>query len=136
MPANSIVQRHFSEPDRQLSSWEQIWQGPDRGLIKCWETGRTLAKQNPDLAELCKGGALPPLNWKGGVSRALKKNEKFGSLQYLAQWQGLRGEDLSVDLESEFKITCSTTGMVVTFTSDLAKLANQQSSTEEGDFNG
>lgn len=136
MPANSKVQRHFSESDRQLSSWEEIWQGHDRGLIKCWETGRTLAKQNPDLAERCRSGALPPLNWKGGASRALKKNEKFGALQYLAQWQGLRGEDLSVDLEAELTIICSTTGMVVTFTPDLTKLADQQSGAEEGDSNG
>jgi DNA helicase-2/ATP-dependent DNA helicase PcrA len=135
-PALLIVQRPFSEPDRQALSWEQIWQGPDRGLIKCWEIGRALGQQNSDLAECCKNGALPPLHWKGGAARALRKKEKFGSLRYLAQWQGLRGDDLYVDLETELTLTCSTTGMVVTFTPDLTKLADQQSSTEEGDANG
>lgn len=136
MPAPLIIQRLFSETDRQGLSWEQVWQGPDRGLIKCWETGRALAQQDSDLAERCRIGALPPLNWKGGVSRVLKKKEKFGALQYLAQWQGLRGEDLSISLEAELTMTCSTTGMVVTFTPDLTKLADQQNSTEEGDANG
>ncbi|QUE78221.1 hypothetical protein KCX70_10730 [Stutzerimonas stutzeri] len=130
------MQRSFSEPDRQALSWEQIWQGPDRGLIKCWEIGRALARQDSDLAERCRSGALPPLHWKGGVSRALKKREKFGALQYLAQWQGLRGDDLSVDLEAELTMSCSTTGMLVTFTSDLTKLADQQNSPEEEDANG
>ncbi|MGE8359392.1 UvrD-helicase domain-containing protein [Pseudomonas sp.] len=135
-PAPKVIQRSFSDPDRQALSWEQIWQGPDRGLIKCWEMGRALAHQDSDLAERCRSGALPPLNWKGGVSRALKKKEKFGALQYLAQWQGLRGDDLCVDLEAELKMSCSTTGMVVTFTPDLTKLADQQNSPEEGDANG
>lgn len=135
-PAPRVIQRSFSEPDRQALSWEQIWQGPDRGLIKCWEIGRALARQDSDLAERCRSGALPPLHWKGGVSRALKKREKFGALQYLAQWQGLRGDDLSVDLEAELTMSCSTTGMLVTFTSDLTKLADQQNSPEEEDANG
>jgi hypothetical protein len=76
------------------------------------------------------------LNWKGGVSRALKKKEKFGSLKYLAQWQGLRGESLYIDLEAELTMTCTTTGMVITFTPDLTKLADQQSSSDEDGANG
>jgi hypothetical protein len=65
------------------------------------------------------------LGWKGGVSRSLKKLEKYGSLKYLAQWQGLRGEDLDVDLSEERTLTCSRTRMVVTFTPDQAKYFNQ-----------
>lgn len=72
------------------------------------------------------------MHWKGGVSRALKKKDKFGALQYLAQWQGLRGEDLSIDLEAEVILICSATDMVVTFTPDLTKLADQLALTEEG----
>jgi hypothetical protein len=48
--------------------------------------------------------------------------KKFGSLQYLATWQGLRQLDLHVELENEVAITCSRTGVVVTFTPDLKKL--------------
>ncbi len=65
------------------------------------------------------------LGWKGGVDRTLKKQEKFGALNYLAQWQGLRGEDLSIDTSQEYTLTCSRTGMVVIFTPDRAKYLNQ-----------
>ena len=70
------------------------------------------------------------LGWKGGVSRSLKKNEKFGSLKYLAQWQGLRGEDLDIDLGEERSLTCSRTKMRVTFTPDRAKYFNQLAEAE------
>lgn len=130
------IHRPISEPIRTGLDWSVTWQGHDHGLIKCWEMGRTLALQDSELAERCKAGELPPLHWKGGVARALKKKDKFGALNYLAQWQGLRGDDLAVDPESEVTLTCSATGMTVTFTSDLSKLANQQSDTEEGNQPG
>lgn len=136
VPESLGIRHSFSEPCREGLTWEQIWQGPDQGLIKCWEVGRELALKNAALAELCRSNALPPLNWKGGNSRPLKKKEKFGAFQYLAQWQGLRGEDLCIDWDSELTMTCSVTGMVVTFTRDLTKLADQQSNTEEGDGDG
>jgi len=121
----TLVQRSISEPIRASQEWSATWNGPDRGLIKCWETGRTLITQSPELAARCKAEELPPMHWKGGVSRALKKKDKFGALQYLAQWQGLRGEDLNINLEAEVTLTCSATGMIVTFTPDLTKLADQ-----------
>ncbi|AOE86819.1 hypothetical protein [Pseudomonas sp. TCU-HL1] len=136
MVGTSLIRHLFSEPDRPKQGWADTWQGPDRGLIKCWETGRALATQNPDLAARCKAGELPPLHWKGGVARQLKKKEKFGALSYLAQWQGLCGQDLEIDLEAEVTLTCSATGMVVTFTPDVAKLAEQQNSADEGENNG
>lgn len=48
--------------------------------------------------------------------------EKYGSIFYLAMWQGLRGEDLQIDLAQESQRVCSRTGVTVIFTSDLAKL--------------
>lgn len=134
----NLFHRPISEPERTGLDWSAIWQGPDRGLIKCWETGHKLAIQNPELAERCRAGELPPLNWKGGVARTLKKKDKIGALHYLAQWQGLRGDDLNVDLDAEVTLTCTKTGMVITYTGDLTKLADQQSDTdnEEGDSNG
>ncbi|MBB4817797.1 hypothetical protein HNP29_001154 [Pseudomonas alcaligenes] len=124
------IHRSISQPIRAKQPQNETWNGNDRGLIRCWESGRTLATQNPQLAEQCRAGQLPPLHWKGGVARKLKKKEKFGALQYLAQWQGLRGEGLSVVLEEEVTLTCQETGMVVTFTSDVAKLAIQQNDPE------
>lgn len=120
-----LIQRSFSEPERQGMDWDIIWRSEDRGLIKSWEIGRKLAKLKPNLAAAALANELPPLNWKGGVSKQLIKREKFGSLRYLAQWQGLRGEDLVVDLDAEFTFICAKTQMQVTFTGDAGKFANQ-----------
>jgi len=64
------------------------------------------------------------LGWKGGVERITKNREKFGVLYYLAQWQGLRGEDLDIDLSHEPVLTCSRTGTRVTFSTDIAKFGD------------
>ena len=133
-----VIQRSHAEPARSRLSWHDTWQGPDSGLIKNWEIGRKLAIHNPDLASRTRAGELPPLNWKGGSDRTLVKREKFGSLRYLAQWQGLRGEDLSISLDSEVTIKCAKTQMIVTFTPDIRKILNESetSNIEEGDLNG
>ncbi|MEX3777259.1 hypothetical protein [Pseudomonas sp. MYb118] len=124
------IHRSIDTPLRSGLNRSQLWEGPDKGLIKCWEIGRQRAERFPELAQQCLAGELPVLGWKGGVSRSLKKLEKYGSLKYLAQWQGLRGEDLQVDLAAERALTCSRTGMVVTFTPERAKYFNQTSDTE------
>ena len=124
------VQRTIDSPLRTGLSRTQLWEAADQGLIKCWEIGRQRATRFPEMAQQCRAGELPVLGWKGGVSRSLKKLEKYGSLKYLAQWQGLRGEDLEVDLDEERALTCSRTGMVVTFTPDRAKYFNQVVETE------
>ena len=135
---NRVIQRSHAEPARSRLSWHDTWQGPDSGLIKNWEIGRKLAIHNPDLASRTRAGELPPLNWKGGSDRTLVKREKFGSLRYLAQWQGLRGEDLSISLDSEVTIKCAKTQMIVTFTPDIRKILNESetSNIEEGALNG
>ncbi|CAN1602834.1 hypothetical protein LOY35_19360 [Pseudomonas sp. B21-028] len=113
-------------PPRTGLTREDLWEGQDKGLIKCWEIGRDRATKFPELAQRCLAGELPVLGWKGGVNRSLKKNEKFGCLKYLAQWQGLRGEDLDIDLSQERTLTCTSTKMIVTFTPDRAKYVNQE----------
>ncbi|MHA6574972.1 hypothetical protein [Pseudomonas yamanorum] len=120
-----IVQRKFNEPIRTELEHREIWSGSDLGLIMCWEVGRKRAEENPELAAQCKNGELPVLGWKGGVSRQLLKLEKFGSLKYLAQWQGLRGDDLDIDLAAERVLTCTKIKMTVTFTPDQAKYVSQ-----------
>ncbi len=120
-----LVSREITHPLRPKLTWEETWQGPDQGLIRCWEIGRERAEKVPELAQQCRAGELPVLGWKGGVVRALKKKEKFGALKYLAQWQGLRGEDLRVQVDQEVTLTCSRTGMIVTFTPDRGKYLNQ-----------
>jgi len=120
------IKRSITTAPRSGLSREALWEGQDKGLIKCWEIGRERAGRFPELAQRCLAGELPVLGWKGGVSRSLKKNAKFGCLKYLAQWQGLRGEDLDIDLAQERTLTCSGTNMIVTFTPDRAKYVNQE----------
>ena len=109
------ISRSYSQPIRVGLSWDELWKGHDKGLIKCWEVGRKLSDREPELAERAKKGELPVLGWQGGVAGKIKKREKYGTLFYLAQWQGLRGDDLDVDLSEESAITCSKTGMKVIY---------------------
>jgi len=119
------IVRSISEPMREETdlTWEEIWQGPDKGLIHCWDLGRKRAMQEPELADKIKRNELPPLGWKGGVERRLKLKEKFGALFYLAEWQGLRGDDLDIDISKEVELLCSRTGMRVIFTPHTEKYA-------------
>ena len=119
---SQLVYRSNNEPDRGELTWHERWEGDDKGLITCWEVGRRFRKSKPELAEKAKRGELPTLGWKGGTDKKLKLNNKFGSLNYLAQWQGLRGEDLNINISDEVTLTCSKTGMVVTYTPDISKL--------------
>jgi hypothetical protein len=99
------IYRSIEEPNRKGLTWEELWKGSDNGLIT-------------DLAESCKSGELPVLAWKGGVDKKIK-SKKYGSLFYLATWQGLRGEDLNINQQEEISIICSKTQVEVIFTSNL-----------------
>lgn len=111
-------------PDLTGASWEALWDGEDEGLIVCWLRGIEKARQQPELAEMAKRGEFPTLAWKGG-GEAIKAGKRLGALHYLATWQGLRGDDLSIDKTAGATMTCTRTGMVVTFTSDVAALGKQ-----------
>ena len=115
------IYRSYREPVRENCSFDELWMGPDNGLITCWEVGRGRSIDSPELAEQAKNGELPVLGWKGGVEKKIQKKEKYGCLKYLAEWQGLRGEDLDIDLTEEREIVCSKTGMKVIFTGDATK---------------
>ncbi len=118
------IYRSYGEPKREGLSWDERWERHDRGLITCWEIGRELSKKEPELAKRARKGELPVLGWKGGVEKKIKKKEKYGTLFYLAQWQGLRGDDLDIDLSEASELICSRTGMRVIFTGDLEKYGN------------
>lgn len=47
--------------------------------------------------------------------------QKYGTLNYLATWQGLRGEDLNIHVNDEKRIVCTKTNMTVVFTADSSK---------------
>jgi hypothetical protein len=103
-------------------SFEEIWHGPDQGLICCWLRGLEKAKEDPALAEKARMGELPVLAWKGGVEKKLKSGVKVGSINYVATWQGLRGENLDIDFDADTELKCSRTGVKVTFTSSTDRL--------------
>ena len=121
---NQRIYRSCQEPKREGLSWDERWKGHDNGLITCWEVGRELAKKKPELAERTQKGELPVSEWKGGVAKKIIKNEKYGTLYYLAEWQGLRGDDLDINLSEESELLCSRTGMKVIYTGDTDKYGN------------
>lgn len=124
------VHRSISTPVRSGLSTEERWQGPDHGVIAAWERGREISEESSDesqeLIARARRGELAILPWKGGVERALKTRQKYGTMRYLAMWQGLRGEDLDVDLVGELVRTCAATGMTVIYTNDAAKYSGQE----------
>lgn len=119
------MMRSQSEPLRTGLTWEQEWEGLDMGLIRCWERGREKQREVPELATAARNGQLVILPWKGGVRRRVQ-GKLYGTPYYLAMWQGLRGDDLDVDLGREMTVTCSATAITVTFTSDKSKYATDE----------
>ena len=117
------IYRSITEPMREGAKWDERWKAEDDGLIACWERGRAKRLEAPALAAQAAGGQLVVLPWKGGVEKAIKKKQKFGTLFYLAMWQGLREEDLNIDSTEEITLHCTATGMAVVFTGDIAKYA-------------
>lgn len=116
------VHRLITDPIRQNLTWDDKWKGADRGLIACWERGRVKSLEAPTLVQQVCNGQLVILPWKGGFNKAIKKKQKYGSFNYLAMWQGLRGDDLNIDTEYEPALTCSVTGMTTVFTNDAVRL--------------
>ena len=121
---NERIQKSINEPLRTNPSMDERWFDSDKGLITCWEVGRKLAKKEPDLVERIMNGELPTLGVKGGVEKKIQKKSKYGTLYYLAQLQGISGQNLNLDLSEEPSLTCSKTGMTVTYTMDVNKYAN------------
>lgn len=109
------VFRDVSEPIRKGVSWEQTWKGDDGGLIACWESGREKSLKDDISAQATKRGELIILPWRGGIDEPVK-NKKYGTYQYLAMWQGIRGEPLKIDTNLPVSIACSRTNMLVVFT--------------------
>jgi hypothetical protein len=117
------IERQFTEPDRQMKSWHERWAGEDHGIIAAWERGREKRTEDPSLAARTLEGELPVLPWKGGVDKAIKAG-KYGTFLYLAMWQGLRGEPLEINTSEDLVMTCSKTGVQVTYTADESKYRN------------
>lgn len=121
-----IITRELSDPSLLAQAWHVRWGREDDGLFTCWERGRAKSKEDPELADAALRGELVVLPWKGGVEKATKQAKRYGTLRYLAMWQGLRGESLYVDTSTETLLTCARTGMTVTFTADMRKYSQEE----------
>jgi hypothetical protein len=116
------IHAKIGSPPPLSDDYYERCEGPDEGLINSWLCGIRLALSDPTLAAKARAGELPVLTWKGGLEKAIKRKDKVGALQYLAAWQGLRGEDLNIELGVEVNMTCTSTGVPVTFTGQVQKL--------------
>jgi hypothetical protein len=112
------LQRSINTPIRDFVDMDHRWKSFDKGLIWCWERGRIMSQENPDLSFRARNGELMILGWKGGVPINFKGKRKEGTLKYLAQWQGLAGNDLDIDTDISTVITCSLSGVEVTYSKD------------------
>jgi len=115
------ISRSIEEPIREIAGWDECWLSHDRGLVAAWEAGRQQARQKPDLALRAKEGQLVTLPWKGGAENLDTSSKKYGTLHYVAHWQGLRGESLDIDPRAETTLTCTKTGATVVYTPDRDK---------------
>lgn len=109
------IQCSINKPIRKFIDMDHRWRSTDEGLIWCWERGREIAQENPQLAERAKSGELMILAWRGGVAPNAKIKKKTGTYKYLAQWQGLAGKDLELDTDTSISLICTATGVNVTF---------------------
>lgn len=117
-----IVTNAASHPPPLDENFATRIEGPDKGVINAWITGLAKRADSPELAAKAAAGELPVLPFRGGVETAIKTKTKVGHLLYVAMWQGLRGEDLYIDTESEISMTCTRTGVPVLYTMDFEKL--------------
>ncbi|WP_434120383.1 hypothetical protein [Pseudomonas fortuita] len=115
---NRHIQRPISaalRPEGELSFFER-WLDEDYGLIWCWERGRRRSVENPALVASCLAGNLPSLSGRIGLAR--NQGQTKESLKYLAEWQGLRGENLNIKLDIKVFLTCSESCVEVSFEHD------------------
>jgi hypothetical protein len=126
-----IIRRSIATPPPAPVTWDERWGTLEAGLVCCWLRGIEKAAEDPLVAAAALRGELPTLAWRGGVPRQIKARHKIGALNYLATWQGLRHEDLSIDTERSPKVTCTRFGVTVTFTGDVTQLFAAQGNSSE-----
>ncbi|MDO8248445.1 MAG: hypothetical protein Q7T78_01820 [Rhodoferax sp.] len=124
------IQASINDPPSISADFYERCHGPDEGLINSWLCGIRQGLEDPNLAAKAKAGELPVLTWKGGIEKAIKRKDKVGAFQYLAAWQGLRGEDLNIELGTEVKMICTRFGVPVTFTGQHQKLLQAEEDDE------
>jgi hypothetical protein len=120
----SHLKRSITVPLRGELTWAELWESSDKGLILCWERGRQKRIEIPDVAARAEKGELVTLPWKGGTENVddktkTKNQVRFGTLKYLAMWQGIRGEDLDISFTTDTFIVCTKSKRAVTFREEI-----------------
>ncbi len=124
---SNAIYRSIDEPIRKDAPFNERWHGEDKGIITAWEVGRQLSKEDKKLFEKVKNGELPILGFKGGHHKKLKNsNFKYGTFHYLAELQGLKNQDLDIDLlrDEGLILLCTRTNMKTIFTANVKKYKN------------
>ena len=103
--------------------------GMGNALEICHTTGKEIRESDPELAGRAEKGELAVLNWPGGCDAEASPPRQFGSLFYLAQWQGLRGEpwhgitgnNKNMSTTHPVGIKCAVSGVATIFIKDARK---------------
>jgi len=114
-----LVSACVQSPPPEEQEFQQRWGTPEASVLTSWHRGLQLRKDPEwsEVVERASSGELPVLSWHGGIDPESKKKprKRLGSLNYLAMWQGLCGEDLHVDTDAEVALVCRRTGVRVIF---------------------
>ena len=108
----------------------------------CHSIGQKLRETNSELASRAENGELPALNWPGGSDTEPFPPRQFGSLFYLAQWQGLRGEpwhgltgsNKNMSTTRPVGIKCAESGMITIFIKDAKKYLSKDEIPDIGTY--
>jgi len=131
------IYRSIEKQIRKSLSYEDRWNSTEKGLITAWEAGRKLrtAKSHKELVDFLKKGALPKLEFRGGHKMPPYKNDeppkykfKYGHYNYLAQMQGMLGQDLNINIQDseEQELVCKLSGKKTVFTFDIFKFMTKK----------
>ena len=82
------VKRSITVKIRDFVDMEHRWRSSDKGLIWCWERGRQMSEEDPELASRARNGELMVLAWKGGVPPELRAQKRKEHLVILLSGRG------------------------------------------------
>jgi len=125
------IYRSINEPIRENRSYEERNSSVKASLESAWEAGRKNRESFTKLIPFLKQGGLPKLSFKGGHNMPPYKNDeppkyqfKHGHYNYLAQRQGILGEDLNIEVfeDEEQEMICKISTKKTIFTFDILKL--------------
>ena len=79
-----LIQCRTDAPIRPIDKmrFEDLWHGPDRGILISFERGQQLAIEKPELAKAALSHELPILPWQGGVDIDMRQTYTLTCRKY------------------------------------------------------